>query len=288
MEVNQFDLYENFDEEDGNSSSLELIWTHLTYDKNKLNRFRIYLASELKRLKRIKNINFYNYNWTSDDITDYEWSNINQFIDANIVAMSMALDDITPPPSSPPIHDTQQIVPPIVPDDGVLQKNIVGNGNHYDTLHTKDEIDDIAYHKTTCDNRDQFQYIGYWDTEQNIQSSYYPDNDLNYRESFWFNKKPDEINVCMAIIDDRVPEMCSSFRPYHNEYIVHMTARYIKSLRRVLLIGSGGTNSMLLNELLFKYDSSIESIIVIELDQTIIRKNFKHFKTDPYFNDERV
>ena len=119
MEVNQFDLYENFDEEDGNSPSLELIWTHLTYDKNKLNRFRIYLASELKRLKRIKNINFYEYNWTSDDITDYEWSNINQFIDANIVAMSMALDDITAPP--PPIHSNQsspspsEVLPPRQP-----------------------------------------------------------------------------------------------------------------------------------------------------------------------------
>jgi hypothetical protein len=280
MELNQFDLYENFEDDGSNSSSFELIWTHLTQDKTKLNRFRIYLKSELKRLKRIKNINFLDgaYNYKKDNITDYEWSNINQYIDANIIAMSIALDDITPP-----IQDKQIV--PTTPD--VMQK-IVGNGNHYDTL-LETEVDDMSYHKTTCDNRDQFGYIGYWDTEHNIQSSYYPGIEINYCESFWFNKKPDEINVCINIdIGDQVPEMCSAFRPYYTEYTVHMTARYIKSLKRVLFIGSGGTNSMLLNELLLKYNSSIELIVGIELDQTIIRKNFKHFKTDPYFNDERV
>lgn len=58
----------------------------------------------------------------------------------------------------------------------------------------------------------------------------------------------------------------------------------MEDVRRVIFIGGG--DSMLLHEAL-KYPN-LEKVIGLELDQTVTRKSFKYFKTDPHFDDERV
>ena len=281
MQLNQFDLYVN--EQEGNTFELE--WTHLTTDLHKLQRFRIFLRKELYRLKRIKNLRFgvqhnhndqtihFLYNWTQHDITDYEWMNINQFLDANIVALTIALDDLKTLSPSLVSNEEYHAVSP-----AKLSK-LLDDGNHYDPL-LKSEYDDLSYHKYTCDNRGMFDLPGYWDTELETHTYY---SNLNYCESFWFKKADDELDVC-SDVDDTI-HVCSSYRPYSNEYLIHMAGRYIPQLKRVLFVGGG--DSMILHEVL-KYDNTIELIVGLEYDQTFTRKSFKHFKTDPYFNDPRV
>ena len=43
---------------------------------------------------------------------------------------------------------------------------------------------------------------------------------------------------------------------------------------------------MLLHEVL-KYPT-LELVVGLELDQTVVRKSFKHFQSQPHFDDDRV
>jgi spermidine synthase len=56
------------------------------------------------------------------------------------------------------------------------------------------------------------------------------------------------------------------------------------SIKRVLFVGGG--DSMLLHETL-KYPS-LELVVGLELDQKVVRGCFKHFGTQPHFDDNRV
>lgn len=278
MEMNQFDLNKN--EESGDIS---VVWTHLTDNQQKLDRFKQFLGHEIRRLNRLKNIEWADmYSWNDDEmwkkskISAYEWSNINQFVDANIVAMTLALEDLgrdleegkTQPRKRPPLT---------VPPEELT--TLLAEGNHYDTLE-EPEIDDLAYFKYTCDNSESFEFMGYVDTE----NAFYTDRDqiLGYFESHFFNEKADEVDVCFDI--NNTVQICSSYRPYHHEYITHAAARYVETVKRVAFVGNG--DSMLLHEIM-KYPD-LELVVGLELDQTVTRKSFKHYKTDPYFHDPRV
>lgn len=76
---------------------------------------------------------------------------------------------------------------------------------------------------------------------------------------------------------------CSSYRPHYHEFFAHFPARYLPSIERVIFLGSG--DAMLLHEIL-KYPS-LKKVVGLELDQTVTRKSFKHFKTQPHFDDPR-
>lgn len=265
MEINQFDLFQNEDTKD-----ITLLWTHLTKDKAQLDRFKTFLRRELRRLHRLKNIQwselYIDDQWKKFKITPHEWNNINQFLDANIVAMTLALADLDSP------------IKPFTasPDD---LKELLADTNHYDSLETA-EPDDLAYHKYTCDNSEFFEFLGFIDTEE----AFFTETNqlLGYFESFFFNKDKDDINTCFDI--DNTVQMCSNFRPYHHEYMTHVAARYIESIKRVAIVGNG--DSMFLHEVL-KYPD-LELVVNLELDQTVTRKSFRHFKVDPHFHDSRV
>ena len=66
--------------------------------------------------------------------------------------------------------------------------------------------------------------------------------------------------------------------------MIHYAARFLKDIKRVLFVGGG--DSMLLHETL-KYQN-LELVVGLELDQKITRQSFKHFGTQPHFDDERV
>jgi spermidine synthase len=96
----------------------------------------------------------------------------------------------------------------------------------------------------------------------------------------------DESNrdTCMDL--DDTMQICGSYRPHYHEYMVHQTARFLPkdSIKRVLFVGGG--DSMLLHETL-KYPS-LELVVGLELDQKVTRGCFKHFGTQPHFDDDRV
>eukprot|EP00531_Pseudo-nitzschia_arenysensis_P017021 CAMPEP_0116118602 /NCGR_PEP_ID=MMETSP0329-20121206/2191_1 /TAXON_ID=697910 /ORGANISM="Pseudo-nitzschia arenysensis, Strain B593" /LENGTH=1298 /DNA_ID=CAMNT_0003612239 /DNA_START=43 /DNA_END=3939 /DNA_ORIENTATION=+ len=265
LEINQFNLFENEDTKD-----LTLLWTHLTEDNARMDRFKIFLTRELRRLKRLKNIDwaelYIDEQWKKLKIAPYEWDNINQFLDANIVAMTLALKDLDSP-TKPLIVSPEEL------------KELLADTNHYDSLETA-EPDDLAYYKYTCDNSEFFEFLGYIDTEE----AFFTDTEqlLGYFESFFFNKDKDDVNSCLDI--NNTVQICSNFRPYHHEYMAHVAARYVQSVKRVAIIGNG--HSMLLHEVL-KYPD-LELVMNLELDQTVTRKSFKHFKVDPHFHDSRV
>jgi hypothetical protein len=66
--------------------------------------------------------------------------------------------------------------------------------------------------------------------------------------------------------------------------MTHAAARYVKNVRRIIFIGGG--DSMLLHEAL-KYPN-IEKVVGLELDQTVTRKSFKHFRSQPHFDNNKV
>lgn len=79
-------------------------------------------------------------------------------------------------------------------------------------------------------------------------------------------------------------QICASYRPQYHEYVTHAAARFVKDIKRVIFIGGG--DSMLLHEAL-RYPA-LEKVVGLELDQTVTRKCFKHFKSSPHFDDQRV
>ena len=277
METNQFDLNKN--EESGD---LTVVWTHLTDNPKKLNTFQLFLAREIRRLNRLKNIEWADmYSWDDEawkkqsNISAYEWSNINQFVDANIVAMTLALNDLG---REDDLGDGETKRPPLPVSPEELT-TLLEDGNHYDALE-EPELDDLAYFKYTCDSSDFFEFRGYIDTED----AFYTDRDqlLGYFQSHYFLEKGHGVDVCFDI--DNTVQVCSSYRPYHHEYIAHAAAKYIETVKRVAFVGNG--DSMLLHEIM-KYPD-LELVVGLELDQTVTRKSFKHYKTDPYFHDPRV
>jgi spermidine synthase len=66
--------------------------------------------------------------------------------------------------------------------------------------------------------------------------------------------------------------------------MVHYTARFIDTVKRVLFVGGG--DSMLLHEAL-KYPS-LELVVGLELDQSVTRGSFKYFGTQPHWDNEKV
>lgn len=83
---------------------------------------------------------------------------------------------------------------------------------------------------------------------------------------------------------DGTIQICDSYRPHYHELSVHNAARYLKSMKRVLWVGGG--DSMLLHEFL-KYPE-LELAVGLELDQRVVRGGFKHFGTQPHFDNPKV
>uniref|UniRef100_A0A7S2ETR6 PABS domain-containing protein n=1 Tax=Ditylum brightwellii TaxID=49249 RepID=A0A7S2ETR6_9STRA len=79
-------------------------------------------------------------------------------------------------------------------------------------------------------------------------------------------------------------QICDDYRPHYHEMSVHYAARYLNNITRVLWVGGG--DSMLLHEIL-KYPS-LELAVGLEIDQKVVRYCYKHFGSQPHFDDEKV
>ena len=130
--------------------------------------------------------------------------------------------------------------------------------------------DPLDYDNTLPCNRviDMYQTIGY-------EESLYQTIEIQYNEE----------NDDRCLVLDGTVHTCASIRPHYHEIFVHYSARFIASpIKRVIFIGGG--DSMVLHEIL-KYPS-LELVVGLELDQAVVRRSFKHFGTQPHFDDERV
>jgi len=139
----------------------------------------------------------------------------------------------------------------------------------YDLLNEKQ--DKLQYNVAICDTSKIQDFNDYSDTDS-IQSHY-------QLASFFTNEESND--TCFDL--DDVYQICSSYRPHYHEMVVHHTARYLKEVKRVLWVGGG--DSMLLHEIL-KYP--VELVVGLEIDQKVTRYAFKHFGTQPHWDDPRV
>ncbi|KAL3925821.1 MAG: hypothetical protein SGILL_000137 [Bacillariaceae sp.] len=241
----QFDLDED---EDG---VLQIYWDRKHRPKNADTKedAQVWIARELRRLRRLKNIDWnYGFEEVDHGMTKYEWDTIETFVDANLRALVMAYNSLTPPGG----------------------EAISLEGSHYDPLNF--EEDDLAYNLYTCDTTDAFEQVGFKNLER-VQSAY---------QLVKFKEKEETDDVCMNL--DKIIQICANYRPHYHEYITHYAGRYVEDVKRIIFIGGG--DSMLLHEAL-KYPN-IELVVGLELDQVVTRKCFKYFNTRPHFDDERV
>ncbi|KAL3915185.1 MAG: hypothetical protein SGILL_005765 [Bacillariaceae sp.] len=286
-----------FDLDEDENGEVELRWMEQPRpnDLKSREQLKIELKWEIMRLRRIKNIDW-NFAFEERDhgIPRHEWDTIWKFLDANIIAMTVALEALGPMTTTP-ITTTKadadaddDVVETVkrsstVPScadgaDGTCSASslyeelppLTANGSHYDPLNW--EFDDLDYQASLCDNKELLKFRG-WDQLEFVKTTY---------QAMTFLEKPSIDDVCMDL--DQIVQICSNYRPQYHEYVSHAAARFVKDIKRVIFIGGG--DSMLLHEAL-KYPN-LEKVVGLELDQTVTRKCFKHFRTSPHFDDPRV
>lgn len=236
---------------------------------------RAWFRTEIRRLRRIKNVDL---DFAVDEVPKYELDAIWKFVDANVAAMTLALASLGPsPPPEKAVSTKGDIRTPSADDDDYDEMMMVFNvapsglnGTHYDPLNW--EFDTLDYANPTCNNREIMRFRDF-DPLEFTKTAY---------QSMTFVQKTSTDNVCMDL--DNIVQICANYRPQYHEYVTHVAARFVKTVKRVIFIGGG--DSMLLHEALRYPD--VELVVGLELDQTVTRKCFKHFKSSPHFDDDRV
>lgn len=141
---------------------------------------------------------------------------------------------------------------------------------HYDDL--KDEDDHLNYIFPTCESTQLLEFDTY-ETIEELQTNY---------QKLWFMEREEDKDICMNL--ENTLQICSNYRPHYHEFFVHFPARFIDTIERVIFIGGG--DSMLLHEVL-KYPT-LQKVVGLELDQQVTRKSFKHFKSQPHWDNDKV
>jgi len=197
------------------------------------------------------------------DVPQREWDIIVQFIDAMELAINTALDSFYQAEGR---------------DSCIEEGTCTASLSRYADLETPYQtVQEEYYSKMTCDIDTQFEVFddGTFVEIDSFKSQYQQIN-------FLYNSE--NRDTCMDL-DDTI-QICDSYRPHYHEMGVHYTARFLpeNSVKRVLFVGGG--DSMLLHEVL-KYPT-LELVVGLEIDQKVTRGCFKHFGTQPHFDDDRV
>lgn len=137
----------------------------------------------------------------------------------------------------------------------------------YDDLTGEEDTNEIVDESIPCESESTPGY----EVIEMIQT--------NYQNMFFESLDGD---VCLHL--DATLQACSSYRPFYHELTVHTAASFLETVRRVAIIGGG--DSMMLHETL-KY-TTLEKVVLLELDQDVVRASFEYFKTQPHFDDGRV
>jgi len=252
-----FDLNES--ETDG---EIEVVWfkeeEHPTSNENKGNT-KNKVMKELRRLVKKRN-----EIWRTEiqdgktPIPEKEWSDIWEFHQSLVSALIYAFNSMVDDNDKLPIQK-----------DSCTADGICGI-DYFDSLNW--ESDDTKYNVQTCDNKEIMQFPDYFMLE-GLKTHY---QQLN----FAFGKENGDI--CMDLED--TVQICSTYRPHYHEFSSHFAARFVDNVKRVVFVGGG--DSMMLHEVL-KYPS-LEKVVGLELDQTVVRKSFKYFHTQPHFDNDKV
>jgi len=193
------------------------------------------------------------------NIPETEWKVIFQYISAMEAALVAAIDHFS--------SNTNSCI------DGVtcaISLEKYSDLDKYVEIYT-----DPDYSGYTCDIEKIFEVFdnGQFEMLEEIESQY---------QDIAFSWNPNNRDTCMDL--DSIVQICDSYRPHYHEMVVHYTARFLPKIERVLFVGGG--DSMLLHEIL-KYPT-LELVVGLELDQRVTRGAFKHFGTQPHFDNEKV
>ena len=195
-----------------------------------------------------------------------EWNTIVQFYNALLIAYREAVVA-----AGGTVADPQSPGNDCSTGDGTCDLTSVSSRRYRDLLQDEPEVwgDERPM---TCDAKWIFKLLD-WETVEEIQSPY---------QHILFSVNPDINDTCFDL--DTTVQICASYRPHYHEPMVHYTARFLETVKRVLFVGGG--DSMLLHEIL-KYPS-LELVVGLELDQEVTRKSFKYFGTQPHWDNEKV
>lgn len=239
---------------------VEFLWNDM--DPMFYTVFEGLLRERIRDLHRLKNIQ---YALTCDayDIPSDEWTALWDFHRAYATALKRAavsLRDIM----------MRQNLPVSGGDEGRSCRVLEQWEDHY--TYFQIEPDQVTYTDDNCKSS-EFHDFGSYEILEVART--------NYQEMKWQYRSEDN-DTCLHL--DNMLQICSSYRPHYHEFFVHLPARYVPSVRRVIFLGAG--DAMLLHEIL-KYPN-VEKVVGLELDQTITRKSFRYFKTQPHYDNPRV
>lgn len=212
-----------------------------------------HIRDALKRLEE------FDVNWSSlsSPVPSHERNTIELYRAALVEALSLALKDL----GDLGKEDEKE-------DCGDSQQCAITT--RYDDLGPAE--DPIGYGVYICDTKKSMSFKGFKKIDK--RKSHY--------QKLYFLKDPKNENVCFDIGD--IIQICGSYRPHYHEMVVHYAARFVENVKRVVFVGGG--DSMLLHDVL-KYPN-LDLVVGLELDQFVTRLSFKHFGTQPHFDDPRV
>jgi len=251
-----------FDLAESETGEIELTWDEEDRPKNGEDKTETkqILMKELQRLVKKRNeIWKSNFQNGKSSIKESEWNSLWNFHQAMVNALSYAFNDL--------VEDDSQLIP--VGKDTCTSDGVCGI-NYFDKLGW--EEDTAKYNMQTCDNKEIMMFPNYVMLE-GLKTHY---QQLN----FAFNTEDGDI--CMDLED--TVQICSSYRPHYHEFSSHFAGRFVDDVKNVVFVGGG--DSMMLHEVL-KYPH-LEKVVGLELDQTVVRKSFKYFRTQAHFDNDKV
>lgn len=220
-----------------------------------------FLEGELLRLEDVARSDFQE----ELDVPANEEKLCRQFLDALINAIIHAIES-----ASDLHHQCTEVTQNASGSCEVLLEGDENRRPRYDALQEKP--DKLDYSSYLCKQGRNMEFPGYKVLET-TKSLY---------QKIAFFHDPVSKDTCFEL--DTVVQICGSYRAHYHEMVVHYTARFFDTVKRVLFVGGG--DSMLLHEIV-KYPS-LELVVGLELDQQVTRGSFKHFGTQPHWDNEKV
>lgn len=238
--------------EDGGDEELFITWENGKSPDEVVVKF---METQVERLQYLGSEMFAPGSAPPPEVSEHEWEAILSFHEAMVTALEIALLTVS--------HE-----------ENCLNDSLNGgkecplSESRYNPL---DEMfDDEDYNRYVCDI--DWNFPGY-ETLEVIQSQY---------QKIHFIQDPNNLDVCFSL--DHTWQQCGSYRPHYHEMVTHYGARFLPEIKRVLWVGGG--DSLLLHEII-KYPS-LELAIGLELDQQVTRYAFKHFGSQPHFDNDKV
>jgi len=196
------------------------------------------------------------------DVSDREWNVLVAFYDSMYIALYSVVDILQR-------NNNQDCTAGGENND--KGNCLLESSQRYDPLDTL--VPELMFNDEACDRSESMAFPDFQNVEK-IQSQY---------QKISFEHNPKDNDVCFDL--DGIVQICADYRPHYHEMMVHYTARYLTDIKRILWVGGG--DSMLLYEFL-KYYPTLEFVIGLELDQKVTRHSFKHFGTQPHWDNEKV